>query len=99
MGLLARILRPGTPTPPRSTPQASIGAYTGIELPQDPRAILTAQLLPAMTGPPGLRLSESTNRQGRYFGTDIVPPQRFPLSGPPHANQPEELEAAAFKNN
>jgi hypothetical protein len=100
MGLLSWLLgtRPASSTP-ATVPSASMGMYQGVPLPQDPRTALTRQILPAMSGPPGVRLSMSTNRGGRYFGTDGLPPLRFPLTGPPKVNQPTDLETAAFKSN
>ena len=87
----------------RPQPQVSIGQFTGVPLPQDPRAGLLAQLLPGLTGAgpesAGVRLSASTDRSHRYFGTDALPPLRFPLSGPPHVNEPVDLETAIYKNN
>lgn len=84
---------------PAAAPTASMGMYQGIPLPQDPRRALTAQILPTMSGPPGVRLSMSSNRPGRYFGTDQVAPLRFPLTGSPGVNQPRDFETAAFKRN
>lgn len=86
--------RPGQPRPgidPRTLP---IGMYAGNPpLPQQPRVVLVDQLHESLTGPPGLRLSASTNRTGRYWGTDAVPAPRYP-TGPPRVNRPEDLELA-----
>jgi hypothetical protein len=88
------------PSPPDgSDASAGIGMFTGIPLPQDPRNTLVKAILPTMSGDAGLRLSASTNRAGRYFGTDGMPPLRFPLSGEPKVNRPVDLEQAAFKPN
>ena len=97
MGLVSK-----RPAPTRSA-QVSIGAYSECPLPQDPRAALLAQFLPTMTGAgpssAGVRLAASTDRAHKYFGTDGLPPLRFPLSGSPTVNQPGDLETAIFKNN
>lgn len=87
------------PEVPGAAPPASMGMYTECELPQDPRAGLLRQIVPAMTGPPGIRLARPIGGAGRYFGTDGLPPLRFPLSGPPHVNQPVDLEQAIYKPN
>lgn len=98
--------RPKGPRDPRQiaeVPQASIGRFTGVPLPQDPRRALLDQLLPTQLGvgpsTAAVRLGASTDRAHRYFGTDALPPLRFPLSGPPKVNQPEDLEQAIYKPN
>lgn len=103
MGLFSRPKGPRARQQVAALPQASIGQYTGVPLPQDPRQTLLDQLLPTMLGvgpsTAAVRLSASTDRCSRYFGTDGLPPLRFPLSGPPKVNQPEDLETAIYKNN
>jgi hypothetical protein len=101
MGLLDKLFgsKP-VPTPVATVaPTANIGMYQGNGLPQDPRGALVGQVLPTMSGAAGIRLGASTNRSNRYFGTDGMPPLRFPVTGPPRVNQPIDLETAAFKTN
>lgn len=79
---------------------ANIGIYQGHQLAQDPRAALTREILPTMSGAAGMRLAASTSGNSRFYrGTDQVAPVRFPLTGPPKVNQPKDLETAAFKPN
>lgn len=105
MGLLSGILARLAPAPAAgaqrgAVAQQSIGMYSGYgALPQDPRTALTREILPGMSGPPGIRLSGSTDRAARYFGTDAVPPVRYPLTGPKTVNRPIDLEVAALKDN
>jgi hypothetical protein len=77
--------------------------YAGCPLPQDPRATLLANILPTALGvgpsTAAVRLGESTDQPRKYFGTNGLPPLRFPLAGPPKVNRPEDLETAVFKNN
>jgi hypothetical protein len=76
---------------PRRVP---MGMYAGNPpLPQNPRVVLVDQLHESLMGPPGIRLAMSTNRGGRYFGTDAVPAPRYP-TGPPKVNRPQDLEMA-----
>jgi hypothetical protein len=86
--------RAGHPRPgvdPRTLP---IGTYAGQPpLPMTPRVALTDQLIESTMGPPGIRLSMSTNRAGRYWGTDAVPAPRYP-ERQLHVNQPQHLEVA-----
>jgi hypothetical protein len=100
--VISRILKllagPQAQTRPAST--ANIGAFQGHDLPQDPRAALTREILPTMSGTPGIRLAASTAGNSQFYrGTDQLPPIRFPLTGPPKVNQPKDLETAAFKPN
>lgn len=98
--LLAKLFgsKPAAPAA-AANPTANIGMYQGNGLPQDPRSALVGQILPTMSGAAGIRLGASTNRSNRYFGTDNMPPLRFPLTGPPSVNQQIDLETAAFKAN
>jgi hypothetical protein len=98
--LLAKLFgtKPAPVTQP-GNPAANIGMYQGNGLPQDPRSALVGQILPTMSGAAGIRLGQSTNRSNRYYGTDDMPPLRFPLTGPPGVNQQIDLETAAFKAN
>jgi hypothetical protein len=76
-----------------------IGMYAGQPpLPQQVRVHLVDQLHESLAGPPGPRLSQSTNRNGKYWGTDVVPAPRYP-TGPPKskANRPEDLEMAPIQ--
>ncbi len=77
---------------------AGIGAFTGNPLPQDPVVQRTREYFAAQKGPPGIRLAQSNNPSGRYFGTNIVP--RVVLRGEgPRANRPVDLELAAMEGN
>lgn len=94
--------KPGAPAKARSQ-QVNIGEYADQQLPQDPRATLLANLLPTQLGvgpaTAAVRLSASTDRANRYFGTNRLAPLRIPLSGPAHINQPEDFEQAILKPN
>lgn len=94
--MLASLL--GLKRAPRLQPaDESIGMFTGQPaLPQDPRKAMVEQILPTMTGPIGLT---EAPQPGEYFGTDVVPPIRFPITGPPGVNQDFQLETAPLKNN
>jgi hypothetical protein len=99
MGLFGNRRR-STPAPP---PQVSIGQYAECPLPQDPRATLLSNLLPTQLGLgpsiAAVRLGASTDRPAHYYGTNRLAPLRYPLSGPPKINQPEDLETAIYKPN
>jgi hypothetical protein len=105
--LLDKLFGPGRAVPSSSSAIggtrpasiANIGMYQGNGLPQDPRSALVSQVLPTMSGAAGIRLGASTNRSNRYFGTDDMPPLRFPVTGAPGVNQQIDLETAAFKAN
>jgi hypothetical protein len=103
MSLFSRGKAPRATRQVAEVPQVSIGRFAGVPLPQDPRRVLLEQLLPTQLGVgpsiAAVRLGSSTDRAHRYFGTDGLPPLRMPLAGPPHANQPEDLEQAIFKPN
>jgi hypothetical protein len=60
---------------------------------------MVRDILPGLSGPPGIRLAQSTDRAARYFGTDAVPTTRYPLTGPKQVNRPVDLEVAAIKSN
>lgn len=98
-----RLLKRKKPAAAGAPAQASIGQYTGVPLPQDPRQTLLDQILPTLLGvgpsTAAVRLSASTDRAHRYFGTDALAPLRMPLSGAPHINQPDDFEQAIYKPN
>jgi hypothetical protein len=87
--------RPGQPTrtvDPRTLP---IGSYAGNPpLPMTPRTMLVDRTHDSLMGPPGIRLSMSTNRAARYWGTNAVPSVLYPDQQRPKANRPELLEVA-----
>jgi hypothetical protein len=86
--------RPGQPARVVDARTLPIGSYAGNPpLPMTPRTVLVDQLHESLAGPPGIRLSGSTNRAGRYFGTNAVPAPRYP-STRLKVNQPEHFEVA-----
>jgi hypothetical protein len=98
--MLARSPRASTLQPagidPRTLP---IGMYAGqAPLPQQARVVLVDQLNDSLMGPPGIRESLSTNRTGKYWGTDVVPAPRYPTgSAKSKANRPEDIEMAPIQ--
>lgn len=77
---------------PRTLP---MGMYAGNPvLPQQVRVTLVDQLHDSLTGPPGILESQSTNRAGRYWGTDAVPGPVFPAAPSKKVNRVVDVEMA-----
>ena len=60
-------------------------------LPLDASVTIFDQRQQSMLGPPGIRLGSSSDRSGRYFGTDTVPAAIYPGA---RANRDVDLEMA-----
>ncbi len=83
--------------PMMPSPSGPTGMYAGTPpLPQNPVIQRIRELMASLTGPPGIRLAASTDRQARYFGTELVGTGPYPF-GPPSVNRPVDLEVAPIK--
>lgn len=86
------------PRSPSVPPNSGIGYYVDSPLPVDPVVAGIRNLFGALKGPPGIRLAQTNDPSGRYYGTNLIPPSYSPATIPAAVNTPDDLNQAVISS-